>query len=267
MKIGVFDSGLGGLIITKAIRRKLPQYDYIYLGDTKRLPYGNRDKETIYKYATECIDYLFKHGCELIIVACNTVSVEALRRLQQEYLPEHYPNRRILGVVVPTMEAIAEKQFTRVGLIGTKATVTSNVYKKELQKIAPKITLFENATPLLVPFIEEQEIKLIEPILQHYLSPLMSKHVQVLILGCTHYCLLKPQVKKFLDKNTIIISQDAVIPAKLKTYLGRHPELDQKLTKHGTIRLLVTELTSVYKSLGKKWFAKTSALKKVNLTK
>ena len=138
MKIGVFDSGLGGLLITKALVKNLPQYDYVYLGDTQRVPYGNRSHETIYRFLKEAVNYLFKYGCGLIVVACNTASAEALRRIQQEYLPRHYPNRRVLGVIIPTAEAaLRSAHAKRIGILATQATVGSAAYVRELKKIRP----------------------------------------------------------------------------------------------------------------------------------
>lgn len=265
MKIGIYDSGLGGLLLAKTIQHKLPQYDYIYLGDTQRVPYGNRTPETVYRYATECVDFLFKKGCQLIIVACNTVSVESLRRLQHEYLPTHFPNRRILGVVVPTIEAVTESGAQRVGIIGTRVTIQSNVYKIELQKRNHSLSVVQQATPLLVPFVEEGETKLVQPLLQSYLAPFKKQKLDALILGCTHYCLLAQEIQRIVGKHTNVIRQDTIVPKKLALYLHRHPEIEKKLSSKGTIQLLVTEQSSVYNTLAKQWFGKAAKLKLVTL--
>ena len=265
MKIGIFDSGLGGLIVLKAIKKKLPQYDYAYLGDTKRLPYGNRTPEAVYKYATECVDYLFRNGCELIIVACNTVSSEALRKLQQVYLPKKYPNRRILGVIVPTLEEVRQKKLSHIAIIGTTATVHSKAYIKQLKKIDSSIKVSQKATPLLVPMIEKHELKKAEAVLKSYLESLLKKNPKAIVLGCTHYCLLKNEAEKFVGKNVAILSQDDIIPKKLKIYLKKHPEITTKLSKKGTIQLLATKVSPVYNTLAKEWFGKSASLKLVRL--
>ena len=255
MKIGVFDSGLGGLLILKAIHKKLPQYDYTYLGDTKRLPYGNRSRATVYEWTKQAVEYLFKHNCKLIILACNTASVQTLRRLQQEYLPRRYPGRRILGVVVPTLETAIEAGGKRVGIIGTKVTVQSKVYQKELSKRSRTLKIVPKPTPLLVPIIEETNTKLLKPALQHYLKPLLAQNINSLILACTHYAKLKYPIRAIAGKKIKVISQDEIIPAKLSNYLQRHSEINSALSQHATIELLVTELNPLYIKLAARWFA------------
>jgi glutamate racemase len=254
MKIGVFDSGLGGLLILKAIRKMLPEYDFVYLGDTKRVPYGNRTPEVVYEWTRQAVEYLFKQNCALVILACNTASVQALRQLQQEYLPKYYPNRRVLGVVIPTIETALDARAKNIGVIGTRVTIASHVYKKELRKKSKRTSITELATPLLVPVIEENETKLIKLLIAHYLPSLLKQRIDSLILGCTHYIHLKHQIRKFVGPNVQVISQDDIIPAKLAQYLQRHPEIDKKLSRRGTIQLLLTELTPVYRKLVKEWF-------------
>ncbi len=171
MKIGVFDSGLGGLFVTRALVKNLPQYHYMYLGDTQRVPYGNRSQETVYQFLHEAVDYLFAHGCELIIVACNTASAEALRRVQREYLPTHYPKRRVLGIIIPTAEAaLKDSKIKRVGVLATQGTVGSGAYVRELKKIRPGVTIFQEAAPLLVPLVESNAAQFADPILRSYLA-------------------------------------------------------------------------------------------------
>jgi glutamate racemase len=257
MKIGVFDSGLGGLFVTRALVKNLPQYDYIYLGDTQRVPYGNRSHEIVYRFLEEAVDYLFKHDCGLIIVACNTASAEALRRIQQEYLPEHYLRRRVLGIIIPTAEvALKNDKMRRVGVLATQGTVDSNAYVRELKKICSKVTIFQQAAPLLVPLIENDGVKFAGPILRYYLKPLLRKNIDTLILGCTHYPILKPQIKKMCGKGVKIISSDEIISAKLADYLARHPEMEKRLSKHKRRDFLVTDLTNATKRLTKKWFGR-----------
>lgn len=257
MKIGIFDSGLGGLFVAKALIKELPQYDYVYLGDTKRVPYGNRSRETVHQFLKEAVEYLFSRDCELIIVACNTASAEALRKIQQEYLPKHYPKRRVLGVIIPTAEvALKNGEAKRIGVLATQGTVRSQAYVHELKKIAPRIEVFQQAAPLLVPLIESNSIKFANPILSSYLKPLLKKNIDTLILGCTHYPILKSQIKRLCGAGIKVISQDEVIPKKLFDYLQRHSEIEKKLTKKRQRSFLVTDLTDATEALAKKWFGK-----------
>ena len=266
MKIGFFDSGLGGLSIFNRVIKKLPDYDYLYLGDIKRMPYGSRLPETIYQFTKEALDFLFSQNCALIILACNTVSACALRRIQQEYLPKHYPQRRVLGVIVPTIEIVQTKgKIKRIGVLATVDTVSSRTFITELKKINSKIKIFQQPAPLLVPLIENNGDKWVEPILKEYLTPLLKKRVEAIILGCTHYCLLKNRVKKIVGESIKIISQDEIIPEKLENYLTRHPEIENKLTKNGKKIFAVTEITKDFEKTAKKIIGKEIRLKKVNL--
>jgi len=255
MKIGIFDSGLGGLFVTKALVKNLPQYDYIYLGDTQRVPYGNRSHETVYRFLREAVDYLFHHGCALIIVACNTASSEALRRIQQKYLPYYYPKRRILGIIVPTAEvALNDRKAKRIGVLATQGTVNSRSYIREFKKINGDGTIFQQAAPLLVPLVESDGIPFADPILRSYLRPLLKKKIDTIVLGCTHYSILKKRIRKICGKKIAIISQDEIIAAKLADYLARHPEIEKQLAKRRRREFLVTDLTGTMKTLSKKWF-------------
>lgn len=266
MKIGIFDSGLGGLFILRSIVKKLPEYDYIYLGDTKRLPYGNRSQKTIYEFTKMAVEYLFKNNCQLIILVCNSASSQALRKIQKTYLPEHFPKRRVLGVIVPTVEAInQDNKIKRVGILATLNTVDSRVYLKEIKKINPGIKIFQQAAPLLVPLVENKGIKWSEPILKHYLKPLLKRKVDAIVLGCTHYPILKNKIRKIVGKGIKIISQDDLIPEKLADYLKRHPETKKKLEKKHQRLFLVTDITSHFKKTAKKWFGKDIQLKLTNL--
>ncbi len=247
MNLGVFDSGLGGLLIAKSIRAQMPDIDMIYYGDTLHLPYGNRSAEAIYEYSRRAMEYLFSLDCRLIIVACNTVSATALRRLQQEYLPSSsWPERRILGVVVPTLEEAIEKRYGKIGLLGTHHTVSSNVYSQELQKLKPDIQIVQNAAPLLVPMIENDGMKWIDPVLNHYMEPLMKSESECLILGCTHYSLLKDRIEAIAGRKMTLLSQDEIIPGKLADYLKRHPEIAGDIGNTGESRFIVSDLTQNY---------------------
>ena len=266
MKIGVFDSGLGGLIILKSLVKSLPKYDYIYLGDTARVPYGNRSKEVVYQFLEEAVDYLFQQDCELIIVACNTASAEALRKIQQKYLPTHYPNRRVLGVIIPTAEeALKDNKIKRIGVLATQGTVNSKTYIRELKKIAPSVMIFQQAAPLLVPLVENDARQWAKPIIKEYLKPLLQKNVDAIILGCTHYPRFKQEIRDIAKIR--IISQDELIPRKLKDYLKRHPEIERKLSKGGKVHLLVTDLTDTMLKQSHKWFGKKETPRKITLSK
>ncbi|MGH1455459.1 MAG: glutamate racemase [Alphaproteobacteria bacterium] len=247
MKLGVFDSGLGGLVITKSIRAILPDIDILYFGDTLHIPYGNRSSEAIYEYSKRSIEYLFEQECALIIVACNTVSASALRRLQQEYLPNSpYHDRRILGVVVPTLECAIEKGYKNIGLIATNYTIQSNIFEYELKKLDPDIHITQKNTPLLVPLIENDGGAWIPSVLEYYLNSFKSADIDALILGCTHYPFLKNHVQNFLGNEVDILSQDEIIPHKLVDYLNRHPEISNKIERKGALDFIISDVTEGY---------------------
>ncbi len=279
MKIGIFDSGLGGLIIAKAIRKAMPKYDYVYLGDTKRVPYGNRSHEAVFEFTREAVEYLFKkEDCAIVIIACNTSSARALRRIQQEYLVEYNKTRRlmgeserkVLGVLIPTAEDAAKYQ--KVGILGTTGTVASNSFPEEIKKInrvrtgsSIKTKVFQNPAPMLVPLIEEGEKELAKQFIKKYLKPFLNKNFDAVVLGCTHYPFYKNEIKKILNKGsksakgrTRLISQDEIIPKKLKEYFINHPEVVKVLSQKGKAKILVTDITKNIIKLSNKWFgAKT----------
>jgi glutamate racemase len=263
--IGIFDSGLGGLVMTKAFRAALPQYDFLYLGDTLHVPYGPRSAEAILHFTTQAVEYLFSQGCPLVIIACNTASANALRRLQQEFLPEHYPDRRVLGVIVPTLEAALQTGHTRIGLIGTAFTINSRTYNEELQKVNPRIQLSAKATPLLVPLAENDALRYAKPVLQDYLAPLLAEQIDCLILGCTHYPLFRPLLEEILPPKVDIIAQNEVVPPKLAEYLRRHPEVDGRLSKTGHLRALLTDVTTTYSQTGADLLGEAITFEKVVL--
>lgn len=266
MKIGTFDSGLGGLIITHSLINQLPQYDYLYLGDTARLPYGNRSQETIYNFVLQSVDYLMRHNCQLVILACNTASAEALRRIQQEYLPTHYPDRRVLGVLIPTAEVVAKITLNRrIGVLATSSTVSSGAFTREIRKLIPNAQVFQNAAPLLVPLVENNGLCWAKPILTDYLKPLLAENIDSLILGCTHYPFLKTFVREICGDRIRVISQDEIIPAKLANYLSRHPEIAKLLSKKGGRDFWVTELTEDQDQTASRLFGNAIQLKLVSL--
>lgn len=260
MKIGIFDSGLGGLLILKAIRKALPQYDYIYLGDTKRLPYGNRSQESIFEFTKNGVEFLFSQNCSLVIIACNTASTEALRKIQRDLLPKKYPNKKVLGVIIPSVEAALEKPVKHVGILATTSTVNSNVYPKEFHKLNSKVKVYQQAAPLLVPLLEFNGVEWTEPILRKYLTNFSKDKLDTLILGCTHYGLVKKEVKAILGNKIKVLSQDEIIPKKLKIYLQNHPEIRHNLSVGGKLQLFVTDISVSYTMLTKKWFGKNAKL-------
>lgn len=246
-KIGVFDSGLGGLFIANSVRKRLPAYDYLYLGDTLHLPYGRRSDDAIYDLSEKAMRYLFDQGCDLIIIACNTASAAALRRLQQGYLARERPNDRILGVIVPTLEVAIEQGAHRIGLLATQRTVHSNIYEAELQKINPDVQLHAVASPLLVPLIEHEGEKYYDEVLRDYMKPLLDAKIESLILGCTHYVALKDSINKITNGKVRLISQDDIIPEKFANYLDRHSEMETRLSKGGSFDVRATDLNESFR--------------------
>jgi len=243
-KLGIFDSGLGGVLIAKAIHESFPELDKIYLGDTLNLPYGARSQDAIYAAAKNCMDVLFQRGCTLIIIACNTVSASALRRLQREYLPEHYPDRRILGVVVPTLEEAIDKKPRKIAVIGTDYTIGTKIYTDELCKLDPSLQIKEVATPLLVPLIEYDGDRYLDIVLDDYLSALVEGGYDTLLLGCTHYIHLKDRIRERYGFD--VISQDEIIPEKLNQYLNKHVYIHDNIKKSSNIYFYVTDFTERY---------------------
>lgn len=247
MNIGIFDSGLGGLAIYREIVALMPHYNYVYLGDNARVPYGGRSPKLIYQFTKEAVSFLFQQNCKLIILACNTATANALQRLQQEYLPSTYPDRRILGVIRPIVEAAVEQKAKRVGIIATRATVASNSYPEEIAKLNSSIGIFQNAAPLLVPYIEEGEIhqKEMVTVVKRYLAPLLKKDIDHLILGCTHYSLVEDHFRQNAH-GVIVLSQGITTAVKLSDYLMRHPEIDTTIGKNGEKLYFVTDYSKRY---------------------
>ena len=253
VNIGVFDSGLGGLTVLKHFLKELPQYNYYYLGDKARLPYGGHSKEVIYRYTKEAVDFLFARGCQLIILACNTASAQALYRLQQEYLPKKYPDRRILGVIIPLAEQVSSRK--KVGVIGTCATISSNVYEQEIKKLNPKTKVYQNSAPLLVPLIEEGLAgkAVTNKILKKYLSPLKKERVDTLILGCTHYPFLLTDVRRLMGKNCDVFDPGLIVAKSLNSYIDRHPEFKYTKKKAGERNFFLTDQPENFIHLGEKF--------------
>lgn len=251
--IGVFDSGYGGLTVLKAFLEKLPEYDYLYLGDSARAPYGNKSLKVVYEYTRQAVEFLFRQGAVLIVLACNTASVKALRKIQQEWLPVHQPDRRVLGVVIPLAEAAVEaSRRGRIGVIGTRATVESRVFEQELHKLNPDLTVLERACPLLVPLVEEGWVGRPETnmILKKYVRPLKSTAIDTLILGCTHYPFLKKDIERIMGKNCRVLDAPAIVADKLADYLLRHPEIEERLSRSGNRTFHTTDDPERFRTFG-----------------
>lgn len=266
-KIGIFDSGFGGLSILKEIIKLLPQYDYVYLGDTARAPYGSRSQEVIYKFTQEGVDFLFKNGAELVILACNTASSEALRKIQQEYLPQNFPHKKVLGVVIPgAEEASSITQNKHVAILGTEATVSSNAFLREIQKLDPEISVTQVAAPLLVPLIEagEEESESAKLLIKQYVEKALLDKADTLVLGCTHYGLIEGTIKHCANTATVI-SEGSVVAKKLQDYFKRHRNLEETLSKGGIIEFYTTDSSEKFDILGTRFFGSDLKSKKISL--
>lgn len=244
--IGVFDSGYGGLTILSKIREALPQYDYIYLGDNARTPYGSRSFEIVYEFTLQAVNKLFDMGCHLVILACNTASAKALRTIQVNDLPVLDPNRRVLGVIRPTVECIGSITNSRhVGVLATAGTIKSESYPMEIHKLFPDITVSGEACPLWVSLVENNEAHSpgADYFIEKYIDRLLRKDhlIDTVILGCTHYPLLLPKIKHYMPGGIEIVAQGEYVANSLKDYLLRHPEMDAKCTQGGNCTFCTTE--------------------------
>ncbi|MBK6729470.1 MAG: glutamate racemase [Bacteroidetes bacterium] len=244
--IGVFDSGYGGLTILKEIVKTLPQYDYIYLGDNARAPYGNRSFETVYEFTWQHVKNLFGMGCQLVLLACNTASAKALRNIQQKNLPATDSKRRVLGVIRPTAEIVGEYSTSgNVGVFATEGTVRSGTYIIEIQHFFPELQVFQQACPMWVPIVENNEIESEGAtfFIKEYIKELLaqSNNIDTIVLGCTHYPLLQKQIKKYLPSHIQLISQDSIVAKSLADYLIRHPEIETVCSKEGTRTFYTTD--------------------------
>ena len=246
--IGIFDSGYGGLTVMKEIVKKLPQYDYIYLGDNARAPYGNRSFETVYRYTLQCVEWFFQQGCPLVILACNTASAKALRTIQQNDLARLCPENRVLGVIRPTTEIIG--QFTKsrkIGILATNGTVQSGSYLIEIEKFFPDIAVSQEACPMWVPIVENNEHRqpgadyFVKKHVQHIMAA--DPNIDTLLLACTHYPLLRDKILQFLPKGVTLVSQGEIVAASLGGYLKRHTGLEGRCSKHGRRAFFTTDST------------------------
>ena len=244
--IGVFDSGYGGLTILSKIREALPEYDYMYLGDNARTPYGTRSFEIVYEFTLEAVTKLFEMGCHLVILACNTASAKALRSIQINDLPHLDPARRVLGVIRPTVESIDGITRSRhVGVLATAGTIKSESYPLEVHKLFPDIRVTGEACPLWVPLVENNEAQGdgTDYFIRKYIDELLAKdkEIDTVILGCTHYPLLLPKIKKYMPVHITTVTQGELVAESLKDYFHRHPEIDTQCTKGGTCIYYTTE--------------------------
>ena len=244
--IGIFDSGYGGLTVFKSIQARLPQYDYIYLGDNARAPYGPRSFETVYQYTLQCVKWFFSKGCPLVILACNTASAKALRSIQQNDLPVLAPANRVLGVIRPTAEVIG--QFTQtgnVGILGTVGTVKSESYPIEIAKFYPEITVAQEACPMWVPLIENGEHLTIgaDFFIKKHINSLLQNApaTDTMLLACTHYPIIENQIRYHLPPHVRLISQGEIVAASLQDYLERHPKMELRITQNGSMQFYTTD--------------------------
>lgn len=266
--IGVFDSGYGGLTVLKDIAARLPQYDYLYLGDNARAPYGNRSFETVYHYTLQCVQWFFSQGCHLVILACNTASAKALRTIQQNDLPRIAPGKRVLGVIRPSTEMIGHYTKTNtVGILATSGTVLSGSYPIEIAKFFPAVKVEQEACPMWVPLIEANEHNKpgADYFVKQHINNIFSKSGQIdtLLLACTHYPLLKEAIEKLLPPGVTLLSQGQIVADSLADYLQRHPEIVRACSKHGQLRFFTTDSTEDFDNHASNFFG--SAVKSEHL--
>ena len=250
--IGIFDSGYGGLTILHGMRQLLPQYDFLYLGDNARAPYGPRSFDVVYEFTRQAVMRLFEMGCHLVILGCNTASAKALRTIQQNDLPKVDPNRRVLGIIRPTAEIIGQLTTTRhVGVLATEGTIKSESYNLEIQKLYPDIVVSGVACPFWVPLVEYKEAD--SPGADYFVKKridqlmLLDSKIDAIILGCTHYPLLMPKIVKYVNPGVRIVPQGEYVAESLRNYFIRHPEMESKCTKNGTVHYLTTENPDKFK--------------------
>jgi glutamate racemase len=268
--IGVFDSGYGGLTILKELKHTLPQYDYIYLGDNARAPYGPRSYDTVYQYTLEAVNWFFNQGCSLVILACNTASAKALRTIQQKDLPNMAPDKRVLGVIRPTTEILGNFSTThQVGILGTLGTIQSDSYPIELAKFFPDLKVFQQACPLWVPLIEngEHDQPGADYFVKSYLNQLFaqSADIDTLLLACTHYPLLADKIGAFMPKGVNIVSQGAIVAKSLARYLESHPDLAQKCSQSGQLSFYTTDNPQAFELQASSFFGQKIAAKHTDL--
>lgn len=268
--IGIFDSGFGGLTVFKAIKEKMPMYDYLYLGDNARAPYGDRSLDTVYEYTLQAVEWMFKMGCPLVILACNTASAEALRKIQQEDLERLGAERRVLGVIRPTAEIIGRYSKNKaVGVLGTHGTIDSGVYEIEIHDFFPDVAVYQHACPLWVPMIENNEhhSEAAEKFVKMDLERLMQKSTDIdtILLGCTHYPLLLDTIQQQLPADIKVVTQGEIVADSLYDYLQRHPEISQQVTIGGSTRFCTTDSPGYFDKNASSFFGAGVQSEKVRL--
>lgn len=268
--IGVFDSGYGGLTILKELKKQLPQYDYIYLGDNARAPYGNRSFDTVYEYTLEAVQWFFDQGCSLVILACNTASAKALRNIQQLDLPHLAPHKRVLGVIRPSSEVLGSySNKGHVGIMATQGTVQSESYLIEMAKFFPTVHVHQQACPMWVPLIENGEFD--KPGADYYVKTYLdqlfsqSKDIDAILLACTHYPLLEAKIRAYLPEGVKLISQGPIVAASLAQYLDNHSEIAEKCSQNGQIRFFTTDNAQTFEKQASAFFGQKIEAKHTDL--
>jgi glutamate racemase len=269
--IGIFDSGYGGLTVLKEIIGKLPQYDYVYLGDNARAPYGNRSFDTVYRYTLECVKWFFAHGCHLVILACNTASAKALRTIQQHDLPQIDRDKRVLGVIRPTAEVIGSfSESGHIGILGTTGTVNSNSYVLEIQKFFPDLKVYQQACPMWVPLVENNEYDnhgtdfFVKKCIQQLLSQDVA--IDTILLACTHYPILIDKIKEYSPADMKILTQGEIVAESLRDYLLRHPEMEAKCSKSKSRTFYTTDSAEDFDNHASIFFSENVRSKNVSLS-
>ena len=268
--IGVFDSGYGGLTILDKIREVLPEYDYIYLGDNARAPYGTRSFEVVYEFTRQAVNKLFDMGCHLVILACNTASAKALRSIQMNDLPQIDPARRVLGVIRPTVECVGEiSKNQHIGVLATAGTIKSESYPLEIHKLFPEIQVSGTACPMWVSLVEnnESQDEGADYFIRKYIAQLLSKDPQIdtVILGCTHFPILLPKIRQYIPDHISVIAQGEYVAESLKDYLKRHPEMDAKCTKNGNCQFYTTEAEEKFSESASTFLKQQISVKHITL--
>ena len=257
--IGIFDSGYGGLTVLREISDRLPQYDYLYLGDNARSPYGTRSFDTVYQYTLECVKWFFNQGCSLVILACNTASAKALRTIQQNDLPEMGPTKRVLGVIRPTAEVIGNySKRGEIGILGTAGTINSNSYPIEIKKFFPQLKVYQEACSMWVPLVENNEYNSAgaDYFVRKNIINLLSKsgNIDTILLACTHYPLLMEKIKKYVPAGLTVLTQGKIVAESLHAYLKKHPELEENCRKEGGISFFTTDSVDDFNDHGAVFF-------------
>ena len=268
--IGVFDSGFGGLTVLRAFLERLPQYDYLYLGDNARSPYGTRSFETVYRFTKSGVEALFARGCHLVILACNTASAKALRNIQQQELPKMEPGRRVLGVIRPCVEALGNLSKTGVvGILGTQGTIQSQSYPLEIKKIDPHLQVYQQACPMWVPLVEnnEQDSPGADYFVEKEIHALLSQNekIDTVVMGCTHYPLLEKKILNYLPEGIRLVAQGPIVADSLADYLERHPEMETQCSKEAKRIFLTTEVPAHFDKNGSRFLQMEVASERIDL--